>query len=382
MKQRYQVAVLGLGAIGAATLMHLAEAGVKVLGLDQFSPPHNFGSSHGETRITRQAIGEGEAYIPFVQRAQALWQKLEARTKQQVFHRVGGLLLDPDGQTWTKYGKSGFAERTISLAQQHGIPHEVLSGADLQARFPQFNLGENGQAYYEPNAGFLKPERAIEIQLNLAEAAGATIWRGVKLEDLTPIAGGGVQIQTTAGRIEADRAVLALGAWIRPFLPDALAARLKVCRQVLHWVPISEACYTTMPTFMWGFGANPEDFLYGFPSLDGQTIKIASESYLEAGEPDGISREVSKAEQAAFMMEKVGDRLRFLTGSPVKSAVCLYTVAPNANFILDEHPHCPEVVLASCCSGHGFKHALAIGEALADEVRGQQSHLSLAPFRI
>ena len=376
------VGIIGLGAIGSATLMHLAKSGATVVGVDQYSPPHCFGSSHGETRITRLSVGEGEAYIPLVRRAHELWRAIEVEAHAQILTITGGLLLD-DGTGASVHGVEGFTKRTVQLAERFGIPHEVLTAKDVRARFPEFNVEHAGTAYYEPSAGFVRPEAAIEAQLKIAKENGAELRLNEHVTEIRTSSAGTVQIHTGTGVIEAAQCLIAAGAWIKNFLPEAAKRFFKIRRQVLHWVPIEKGAYPlkSSPIFIWCYGGTDEDWVYGFPSLDGQTIKVASESVVESSSPESIDRTVSTAEQKELIETKIASRLKGITGMPIKSATCLYTVTPGSQFIVETHPDIPNALIASCCSGHGFKHSAALGESIAETLLGKSPTLDLGAFQ-
>jgi sarcosine oxidase len=378
----FDLAVIGLGAIGSSTLYHLSKSGLKVLGIDQFSPPHEMGSSHGDSRITRLAVGEGSAFVPFVKRSHQLWTEIHKLTGEKIMTTTGGLLLDTVEKGWSKHGAEGFFDRTVRLAQEENIPHEILHGERIRDAFPQFNTGSNVRAYYEPEAGFLRPEMAIKVQLQLAESNKAVIKTHTQVQRIAPLPGGGVSIQTNQGLFEAARVLVSAGAWIKDFIPAYAHGQFKICRQVLHWLPLkNKAVADSKSVFMWGYGNQAEDFLYGFPSLDGKTVKVATESFVESRHADTIDRNVSKAEQEAFLDEKVADKLQHVDKTVLKSKVCIYTVTPDANFVVDHMPDFEEVLVASTCSGHGFKHSAGIGEAIAEKMLEKNPKLSLDPFK-
>ena len=209
----YDAIVVGLGAVGAATLYQLARRGARVLGIDRFAPPHDQGSSHGESRITRLAIGEGDAYVPLVQRSHAIWRELEARTGRPILTQTGGLVLAPRDGAADHHGKPDFVRRTIACAQRFGIAHEVLDADGIRARFPQFHLQHDEIGYYEPEAGFLRPEQAIAAQLEAAVACGATVRTHEPVLALEYGAGtDAVTVRTAAGDFSADQVVVAAGA--------------------------------------------------------------------------------------------------------------------------------------------------------------------------
>lgn len=378
----FDIAVIGLGAIGASTLWHLSKSSIKVLGIDQFSPPHTMGSSHGETRITRLAVGEGEDFIPIVMRSHEIWREIEKISGKEIMTSTGGLLFDSGGKSWSKHGSEGFFQRTVHFAQQAGIPHEVFDAKALRKRHPEFNLEESGTVYYEPSAGFLRPELAISTQIQLAEQNGAIIKTHTKVLGIAPLPSGGVLIKTNQGEFEAGRAVISAGAWVKDFLPPQEKSHFKICRQILHWLPVKNQAFILgkTPVYMWGFGPEAEDFIYGFPSLDGKSVKMASESFIERNHPDTLSREVTREEQMIFLEEKIAGRFNHLEKQVIQSKVCIYTVTPDSYFVVDEMPDFPEVMVASACSGHGFKHSAGLGEAIAAKILGHAPRFDLSPF--
>jgi sarcosine oxidase len=379
--QSYEVAVVGLGAYGAATLMHLAKMGVRVVGIDQFSPPHEMGSSHGETRITRESIGEGGEYIQCVQRSHELWREIETAAHVSILSRCGGIIMDTDPAA-VMHGVTGFARTTAELARKHNIPHEVLTGREAKPRFPGFALDDDALVYYEPGAGFICPEVAIEAQLRLAESNGAVVVKENPVLQLERLPGGGVRILTPRGEIEAGACLLTAGAWTRKFLPQKARSTLTVTRQVLHWLPIRRGSYqlNLSPIFIWSFGEGCDGHLYGFPSIDQATVKIATEVFTEVASPDDVERSVTVAEQERFYEHHIVGRFPEVSGPPVRSKVCLYTTVPEARFIIERHPEISECLVASCCSGHGFKHSAGVGEALAATLRGVRPRIDLSVF--
>jgi sarcosine oxidase len=381
-QQSFDFAVIGLGALGSAALWQLSKSGKKVLGIDQFSPPHTMGSSHGETRITRLAVGEGADFVPLVMRSHEIWQEIKSMTGIQIMYQVGGLLLDSGGDTWSKHGSEGFFNRTVKFAEQMGISHEVWDQKKLIGQFPEFNLEPSGVAYFEPSAGYLIPELAIKTQIGLAERNDAVIKTHTKVLGIAPT-NGGVSIHTNQGDFWAERVLLSAGSWVKDFLPPSHRSQFKICRQILHWLPVENGKFENgkIPVFMWGFGKGAEDFIYGFPSLDGKTVKVASESFKESKHPDTLSREVSSEEQVDFVREKIEGRLNFLQPRVKESKVCVYTVTNDSYFVVDELPDFPEVIVASPCSGHGFKHSAGLGEAIAQQMTLGESRIDLRPFR-
>jgi sarcosine oxidase len=375
--------VVGLGAMGSASLYQLARRGARVVGIDRFAPPHDRGSSHGETRITRQAIGEGKEYVPLVLRSHEIWRELEAETGESLLFQVGGLLLGRQSVTAQHHGQADFIGRTIDAARHYRIDHEILKPAQVEERFPQFRLAGDEIGYYEPGAGFLRPERCVGVQLDRARALGATVRTGEAVLRIVPRAGE-VEVVTERQSLTAARVIVTAGAWAPALLAGVFTKLLRVYRQVLCWfAPAAPATFApgAFPIFIWIHGAGVSDYFYGFP-LVSEGVKLASEQFVETTEPDRVSRDVSTAEIADLFATHVRGRLAGVTDRSVRAETCLYTVAPGSRFVIDRHPDSERVVVASPCSGHGFKHSAAIGEALAELVLAGRSRLDLAPFAL
>ena len=380
------VVVIGLGAVGSATLHRLALLGVKAIGIDRFDPPHDRGSTHGETRITRLSIAEGPAYVPLARRSHAIWRELEAQTGETLFAQIGMLVIG-EGDGAPSHGQPGFLGSTLAIAASHDIPHEVLDSAEIRRRYPQFLVQEQERGFLEPSAGVLYPERCVALQLRLARELGAVVRTGETVTSITPC-GDGVAVVTDKGRIEAARVVLAAGAWLPGLAGGAVPKVTSVQRQTLLWFdPDEPTLYdpARCPAFIWMHGALEEDYLYGFPMLPGTTgVKAASERYAGHVDPDRIDREVSAAEADAIYERHVAGRLRGIGNRLLKAATCLYTVTPDAGFIIDRLGEDGRVLAASCCSGHGFKHSPALGEELAalatDPLRVAEPSFALARF--
>ncbi len=382
---RTDVAVVGLGAMGAATLYQLARLGVAAVGVDRFAPPHAMGSSHGETRITRCAVGEGEAYVPFVTRSHAIWRTLEAETGATLLEACGLLMLAPRGVRTGHHGKADFLNRTIGVARRHRIAHETFDADGIAERFPAFALRGDEAAYFEPGGGFVHPERCIAAQLSRAAALGARVVTGCTVGAIEP-AGRQVRVTTDGETIVADQVVVAAGAWAGRLLGGPFGGALVPYRQALHWFGVAdEAAYRpgTCPAYIWMHGTAPDEYFYGFPTVAGSgEVKVATEQYGLACDPDTVQRTVHDDERAAMFGAHVAGRLRGAKGGPGRSAACLYTVTPDSGFVIDRHPEMDRVIVVSACSGHGFKHSAGIGEAVAQLATEGRSDVDLAPFRL
>ncbi|MCW2295014.1 monomeric sarcosine oxidase [Pseudomonas sp. BIGb0408] len=381
----YDVIVIGLGAMGAATLYQLARRGVRVAGVDRHAPPHDQGSSHGDTRITRQAVGEGAAYVPLALNSQRIWRELEAQSGESLFEACGMLMLSSSQAPTRGHGTPDFGGETAALAKRFGIEHSLLDATGIRARFPQFaGFSEEASGYYEPGAGFVRPELAIDVQLRLAERLGATLHTNTPVTAIESV-GQGVRVQTSSGTLTADKAIVCAGMWTGRLLGAPVEGLLKVCRQQLVWFELDEPerFAAGSPVYILLHGAADTDSCYGFPPLPGENaIKIATEQYLESCDPDALDRSVRQADIDALYDAHVAGRLLGVSKRVLKSKVCTYTLTPDFNFIIDAHPHLANVTLVSACSGHGFKHSAGIGEALAMHHCNEPGAVDLSPFTL
>ena len=380
---RYDAIVLGLGAIGSATLYQSARRGMRVLGIDQFSPPHTFGSTHGDTRVTRLAIGEGVHYTPLAIRSHEIWRELEAASGADLLTTSGGLIIASPSSRPTLHGASFFAN-TVEAARRHYIAHELLDAKEIRRRFPQFAVREGEVGYFEPSAGFVRPEECIRVQLKLAESLGAEIARDQKVLGFEQ-SGQGVSVTTKTGRFEADTLVIAAGPWLPQLLAERFARRFKIYRQTLHWFDIEahhdEFTLDKFPIFIWELPDN-RGGSYGFPAINGRKggIKIAAEQFAATTTPELVDREVSAAEREKMFRDVVAPYFPAVGAKSVKAAVCLYTVTDDFGFVIDWHPEFQNVIVASPCSGHGFKHSAALGEAVSALVSREPSSADLSAF--
>jgi sarcosine oxidase len=375
--------VVGLGAMGSATCLQLAKRGASVIGIDQYAPPHAYGSTHGDTRITRLALGEGPEYIPLVHRSHQLWRELEEESGARLLTQCGGVILGRPG--------SAFFERTRTLAQRFGIKHEYLDNVQLRRRLAMFAVDEEIEAYYEPGAGIVWPETAVRAQLQLARRQGAELRVGEQVR-MWSASGDGVAVTTNVATYTADRLVLCAGAWL-PQLFDEARGLFAVYRQLLHWFEIRDGYeqLRDMPVFVWDFGGErPEyvhlDGFYGFPAVDGPGggVKLGTETYESTSAPDGRQHPATQAQSDDLYRDYVRERLPWLGPRTLRTASCLYTSTRGNRFVIDQHPQHAAVLIVSACSGHGFKHSPAIGEAAARWATGADAvpGLDLSPFQL
>lgn len=372
--RHYNAIVVGLGAMGSATLYHLAQRGWRVLGLEQFAPGHMRGSSHGDSRIIRETYFEHPLYVPLVQRAHELWRELEERSGSSLMTITGGIMIGPpDGSV---------VPGTLRSAAEHDLPHEILTPVEVRERFPAFRLAEGLVAVFDPRAGFLDPEACNRAHITVARDAGAEARFNEPALDWIPD-GSGVRVTTASDTYTADHLVLTAGAWNGELLPD-LVLPLTIERQAVFWlepeVDASDYDPARFPIYAYEYRAG--SICYGFPRLP-RGVKA---SVMHDGEtvlyPDEVDRTVAESEVNP-LLAALRPILPTLSEAPVReSDVCLFTNTPDHDFIIDFHPFCPQVLISSPCSGHGFKFSSAIGEIQAELLAKGKSNFDLSPFRI
>ncbi len=382
---RYDTIVLGLGAMGSATAYQLAKRGNRVLGIDRYSPPHDRGSTHGDTRITRLGIGEGAQYTPLAMRSHEIWRALERETGTTLLSTPGGLVLSSDARTSRSHSDAFFAN-TVAAAEQYGIPHEILDARQVRQRFPRFRVADDEIGYYEPSAGFLRPEECVRVQLALATQHGAELHRGERAISFDA-SDAGVTVNTEGETYAADALIITAGPWLPEFSLPSVRRHLAIHRQVLLWFdidgPVEPYLPENFPVFIWELQGKRQG-IYGFPAIDGARggLKVATEQYDATTTPETVDRQVSAGEIQSTFEEYVRPYLSGLSGRCVKAATCLYTVTPDFGFIVDTLPGAGRIWVASPCSGHGFKHSAAIGEALAERVIDGTSRHNLGAFAL
>jgi sarcosine oxidase len=368
----HDVIVVGLGAMGSAALYHLARRKVRAIGLERFEPGHERGSSHGRTRIIRHGYFEHPSYVPLVRRAAALWRELEAAS--------GGRLMTITGIAEIGRPDSTLVAGTLAAAREHQLPYEVVTAPELTRRYPAFRLPQDYVAVLQPDAGFVDAEAGIRAHLRLAVAAGADMRTSEPVVSVEQT-GERVRVRTERKTYEAGTAIIAAGPWASSLVPD-LGLPLTVTRQVLLWVrPGQPELFRTgwFPVFMI---ESEHGIHYGFPLHDDGLLKIAKHHHdREVVDPETCDRIISAADEATI----TGPLFRMLpaaAGPVVTAKTCLYTMAPDEDFVIDRVPGSARIVLASPCSGHGFKFAPAIGQALAELVLTGRSAADLSRFRL
>lgn len=352
----YDVIVLGLGGMGSAALDQLARRGARVLGLEQFDLVHDRGSSHGETRIIRKAYFEHPAYVPLLHRAYALWGDLERDCGETLFERCGLLVAGrPDGAVVTGVRRA---------AGEHRLAIDEIAAAEARRRFPSFAFDDDHALLFEVDAGFLRVEACVSAHLERARRAGAAVRAREEVLGWTAD-GRGVAVTTRNGRFVAARLVVCAGAWAGQLLPT-LRGSLHVRRKVQLWLRCEDPRYAPAagcPVFAYDLG---DGFFYGFPALDGATVKVARHTGGEPVDDPGMLDRALCDHDAPPVVRFVRRYLPGVSGDIVRHAACMYTMTPDEHFVIDRHPQHERVFFAAGFSGHGFKFASVVGAVLAD----------------
>jgi sarcosine oxidase len=367
---RYDVAVIGLGAMGSAALHQLSRRGLRVLGVDRFSPGHDRGSSHGETRIIRLGYFEHPSYVPLLRRTYALWRELEAAAKLPLVHTTGIVEIGPPA--------GELVAGTLAAARLHGLPHETLDAAATMRRFPAFRIPSDFVGVVQPDGGFVAVEPSIAAQIALAEAAGAQVRTGVTVHSIAPHRDS-VRLSTSGGDVEAAKAIIAAGPWVKALVPEL---PLRATRQVFAWFAPSDPALFAPDRFPVFLLESRHGIHYGFPRHGNPGVKIAKHHHRdETVDPDRVERTVAAADEALIRAALV-EHIPMLNGAMLAAKTCLYTVAPDHDFIIDRLPHAPNVIVASPCSGHGFKFAPVIGEILTELAMDGETRHDIHRFRL
>jgi sarcosine oxidase len=368
-QQVFDVIVLGLGGMGSAAACHLARRGERVLGIEQHSPAHDKGSSHGASRIIRQAYYEDPAYVPLVQRAYELWEQLQQDSQTELLRITGGLMIG--------HVDSPVVRGTLASANEHSLPHETLDARELKRRYPVLNPRASDVAIYETRAGFLRPELCVQAHLQQAERAGAELHFGEQVTKWHAAASGGVTITTAYSEYQGDRLVIALGAWAPKALTE-LGRIFEVRRHVMCWFNPRGGTEPFLPdrfpVYLWEI--ERDNIFYGFPAADGPEggAKVAIHTGGDICTAESIVRDISERD-IQELRTPLATYIPALNGPVLRAVVCMYTLTPDEHFVVAPHPNHPQVTIAAGFSGHGFKFTSVMGEILADlAISGITSH--------
>jgi sarcosine oxidase len=363
----YDAIVLGAGGVGSAALYELARRGLRAIGIDRFAPPHDRGSSHGQTRVIRQAYFEHPDYVPLLLESYRMWRELEQATGLSLLHEIGLVQLGPpDGAV---------VSGVLTSARLHGLPVESMSASDVEKRWPGLRASDEFVAVFEPRGGYLLVEDCVRAHLAAAKAAGAELLANAEVIDWSAN-DREVSVVTTNGEFTAATLVVTAGAWSTKMLAG-LSLPLTVRRKSLIWFDAPSGDYDVnsgMPIYLF---ETLGGVFYGFPKLDLRGVKVGEHSGgVSLDDPLAVDRNVLPTEQQSL------ERFlrRHLPGVPTRitdHTVCLYTMSPDEHFLVDHHPRHPNVAFAAGLSGHGFKFAPVLGQALADLVLDRLSALPI-----
>ena len=369
----FDVAIIGLGVMGSAALAALARRGRRVVGIDRFAPGHDRGSSHGTTRIIRLGYFEHPSYVPLLRTAYPLWRELEARSGRSLLSVTGILEIGAP--------ESDLVTGTLRSSRLHGLVHEILDAPSLMRRFPAFRLPADFIGVFQPDGGFVRAEPTVAALHALARRAGAELRMEERVLAVEPHRDG-VLMKTQHGDIIAECAIVAAGPWLKSLLPQ-FPVPIRVTRQVLGWFEPADRARAQFevgrfPVFLL---QNRDGIFYGFPAeTDG--VKVAKHHHAGAAvDPDHYDRAVSTADEDVIrtaLKAHVPDA----DGRLLAAQTCLYTMTPDGDFILDRLPGCPQIIVASPCSGHGFKFAPVIGEILADLAVSDRTDHDISRFSL
>lgn len=353
---RADVIVIGGGTMGTAAGWALARRGHSVIVLEQFGHIHTMGSHSGHTRIFRHAYFEGVHYVPWTVEADAAWAALQERTGTDLMVRCGCLDLAAPG--------SPHARQAAQSAQAYNLPHEFLSGDEVNKRFPAWNVPSDWQACFDPDAGILLIEPTLRALATEFRDAGGVLHDNEQVQKW--VAGrDGVTVITTNGVYEADQVIVTAGAWAGKLLAD-LDLPLEICRKPVMWFNVVDRERFSPSMFPAFIAENGVEHFYGLPAFGDDSLKIGIHSGREITDPDTINRNVEPGDLTGAMRSFIDSCLDGVTPELTATSMCMYTMTPDEDFIIDRHPEHARVTLAAGFSGHGYKFAPVIGEHLAD----------------
>ncbi len=371
-KNIYDVIIIGLGAMGSAASYYLSKNGVKVLGLDTYEPPHKLGSSHGHTRVIREAYHEGTSYVPIVKRAYELWNELDHEIEDKLILEYGGMYLGDDGKYLSDAKKS---------AKKYDIPIKEFSSKEIKEKYNILNPPNNFKGLLENRSGAVFPEKAISNFLSKSINNGSSHNYNEKVigwEKQSKF----YKVETDKNNYFAEKLIFSSGAWIKNLVPS-LKLPVKIERQVLFWFdPIKDKDkfhYSNMPNTGWDLDNGME--FYTQPNIENKGFKVAMHHNGKFISEDDLNRE-SNADDLSIVQNFLEEYIPLANGKIIDSRVCVYTNTPDLDFIIDFYPNDENLIICSPCSGHGFKFTPAIGEICSELVINNGTNYDLSEFSI
>lgn len=371
-KNNSDVIVIGLGAMGSASSYYLSKEGIDVIGFDSYKPPHSLGSSHGQTRIIREAYHEGTSYVPIVKRAYDLWEDLNHESDENLISQFGGIILGNDGD---------HIKKALKSADKYNIPIDQLDSYQIKDRFPVLNPPSNFTGLYEKRSGAVFPEKSILFMHEQARKNGARLFYDEKVLSWKKKSSS-YQVETNKATYFTDKLIFSSGAWIKDLMPD-INLPVKIERQVLFWLePKKNKEFfesDMMPNTGWDLDNGLE--FYTQPNLEKKGFKVANHHNGEFISPNNLNRETKEEDIItirSFLEEYIPDG----NGKILDSKVCIYTDTPDFDFILDFSPVDENIIICSPCSGHGFKFTPAIGEICSKMIKREKIPFDISEFSI
>lgn len=380
-EESVDVIVIGLGGVGSATVAALAADGYRVTGIDQFSPPHQLGSSHGQTRVIRKAYFEHPDYVPMLVRAYDRWKQLEADSGKQLYFPVGLLQIGPvDGEVLAGVRRSSI---------EHSLDVQYMTMQEAQSHYPGIQGDPSWSAIVEHDAGYLLVEQCIEAHLQQAQRHGANLLLNESVRDWS-IDGSGVRVVTNSQVLHADRLVIAAGPWADKCL-KRYQLPLRVLRKHVYWYQVEGGHYqsSNFPSF---FFDTPQGFFYGIPQVANAQVASAQGASLQRNwsglkigrhtggqlaDPEQSREHPEDAEDQRLVEQFLTDCMPAVTRNRIAWQGCYYTMTPDQHFIVDRLPDCPQVSVVAGLSGHGFKFTCVLGEIAANLATERPSPVSI-----
>lgn len=373
---RLDCVIVGGGAVGTAAAYHLARRKARTRLVEQFRIGHDRGSSHGASRIIRYSYAE-IAYARLMSVAYEAWRELEEDAGESVYTRTGGVSLCPP--------ELDYVARVAACLKALGVGHRRMRGADLRRTAPPFEVPDDEDVVFEPEIGILSAGRIVRLQVELAARHGGprfSVDEMSRVERLD-LAGEWPAVELAGERVEARRLIVTAGAWVPRLIPD-LGRPLEVTRQFVAYLrpePAGPYAIGRFPVFIRKLEAEQEAF-YGLPDYAGTGVKVALHHAGRRVDPDEVDREVSAAELGR-LRECLGACLPGLVPAPIeRMETCLYTTTPDEGFIVGPLPGRADVIVASACSGHGFKFSNVVGRVLADLALDGQTDLEIEAWTL
>lgn len=350
------VLVIGGGTMGTAAGWALARRGHSVIVLEQFGHIHSMGSHSGNTRIFRHAYFEGPTYVPWTLDADAAWVGLQERSGTQLMIRCGCLDMGAPS--------SEHAARARQSAELYALPHDDLTGAEVNDRFRAWNVPEDWDACFDPEAGILFTRPCLQAMADELRTAGGAIVDNCKVTGWSAD-NGTVTVSTDGTTFSADRLIITAGPWATKLMRD-LNLPLTVERKPVMWFNADDpSLYTpdVFPAFIVNDGSGE---YYGLPAAGYDPLKMGIHHRDEQADPDTLDREFRDADLTPRFRQFIAACLPGVSFDLAATSMCMYTMTPDEDFLIDRHPEYANVAYAAGFSGHGFKFAPTVGDYLAD----------------